>query len=390
MVTGPFDYTALLVAAGDPYPSYKWLRDEDPAHYSTTEDIWVITRFDDVAAAFRNWKTWSSARRGNLLHDRPERIGLTLGTTDPPMHETARGLVDQAFTTRTVAEMRPRIAALVARLVADARGKGSFEFVADISAPFNAAVLGGMFGVPETDFIRLRRWLDDFFLSERASEGIETKQMVAMRNLREYVHALAEKRSPAPADDLLSAMLMAEENGSKLALEQVVMTTMTFLTAGFESVNNLFTNLSHALAIHPGVWAQLRRDPELIPQFVEEAMRWDAPAQGFVRSPTHDVRLHGKTITENAQVLLHIGAANRDERNFKDPDVLDIHRPKQRHLAMGMGVHFCVGAPLGRMMAQLLFGELIKASRRWEVDTAQARRVTTPNFRGFSKLPMEI
>ncbi len=389
-MTEPFNYDALLVSADDPYPTYKWMRDEDPAHHSRTEDIWVITRFDDVAAALRDWKTWSSQRRGNLLHDRPERIGKTLGTTDPPAHETARGLVDQAFTTRTVEAMRPRIAALVARLVAEARQKGSFEFVADISAPLNAAVLGGMFGVPQADFIRLRGWLDDFFLSERAAEGIETKQTVAMRNLQEYVDALAEERIAAPSNDLLSAMLVAEENGSKLALEQVVMTTMTFLTAGFESVNNLFTNLSYALAVHKDVWTELRSYSELMPQFVEEAMRWDAPAQGFVRTPTHDVELHGKTIAENAQVLLHIGAANRDERHFANPDVLDIHRPKQRHLGMGMGVHFCVGAPLGRMMAQLLFGELIKASRRWEVDTAHATRVTTPNFRGFSKLPTEI
>jgi cytochrome P450 len=390
LVTEPFNYDALLISADDPYPIYKRMRDEDPAHYSATENIWVITRFDDVAAAFRDWKTWSSQRRGNLLHDRPERIGLTLGTTDPPAHETARGLVDQAFTTGTVEAMRSQIASLVARLVAEAREKGAFEFVADISAPFNAAVLGGMFGVPEADFIRLRRWLDDFFLSERASEGVETKQTVAMRNLREYVHALAEERMTAPSNDLLSAMLVAEDNGSKLAPEQVVMTTMTFLTAGFESVNNLFTNLSYALAVHPGVWTELRSNLELVPQFVEEAMRWDSPAQGFVRSPTREIELHGKTIAENAQVLLHIGAANRDERNFENPDVLDIHRPKQRHLAMGMGVHFCVGAPLGRTMAQLLFGELIKVSRRWEVDTANATRVKTPNFRGFSKLPTEI
>ena len=354
VITKPFNYSALLIAADDPYPTYKIMRDEDPAHYSTTEDIWVLTRFEDVAAALRDWKTWSSQRRGNLLHDRPERIGKTLGTTDPPAHATARGLVDQAFTTRTIEAMGPKITNLIARLVADARQRAPFDFVAEISAPVNAAVLGGMFGVPEADFIRLRRWLDDFFLSERASDGTETKQKIAMRNLRDYVSGLAEERLAAPSADLLSAMLVAEDSGNTLTTEQAVMTTMTFLTAGFESVNNLFTNLTYALAVHPGVWTALRADPGLIPQFVEEAMRWDAPAQGFVRTPTRAVALHGKTIAENAQVLLHIGAANRDERQFKNPDVLDIHRPKQRHLAMGMGVHFCVGAPLGRMMARLL------------------------------------
>ena len=389
-MTEPLNYTALLVAADDPYPTYKRLRDEDPAHYSTTEDIWVITRFDDVASALKDWRTWSSQRRGNLLHDRPERIGRTLGTTDPPAHTIARGLVDQAFTTRTVDAMRPSIVDRVRQIVTNVRQKESFEFVADVSVPLNAAVLGGMFGVPEVDFIQLRRWLDDFFLSERTTGEVETRQTIAMKSLREYVAELATERTRAPGDDLLSVMLRVEENGSKLAVEQVVMTTMTFLTAGFESVNNLFTNLAYALALHPHIWTALRNDVQLIPPFVEEAMRWDAPAQGFVRTPTRDVALHGKTIYESAQVLLHIGAANRDERNFKNPDVLDIHRLKQRHLAMGLGVHFCVGASLGRMMAQLLFGELIAVSRRWQVDSAAAARVKTPNFRGFSKLPTKI
>lgn len=119
-------------------------------------------------------------------------------------------------------------------------------------------------------------------------------------------------------------------------------------------------------------------------------MRWDAPAQGFVRTPTRDVTMHGKTIPEGSQVLLHVGAANRDERVFDKPDTLMLGRPKQRHLAFGLGVHFCVGAPLGRLMAQQLFEDLIGASRNWEIDTGQAVRVTTPNFRGFARLPLGI
>jgi cytochrome P450 len=119
-------------------------------------------------------------------------------------------------------------------------------------------------------------------------------------------------------------------------------------------------------------------------------MRWDAAAQGFVRSPTRDVPLHGKTIPESAQVLLHIGSANRDEREFPNPDRYDIHRPDQRHLGMGQGVHFCVGAPLGRAMAVFLFEELVKVQKRWEVDLNDAARVTTPNFRGFVRLPLTL
>jgi hypothetical protein len=383
-------YELLTVALEDPYPVYRWMRDNDPAHYSEVEDIWVLTRYEDVDNAFRDWKTWSSQRRGNLLNDIPDRVGKTLGTTDPPKHTFARRLVNKAFTPRTVANLGPKIRSLAQKLSAEARERGTIEFVADVSAPFNAAILGAMFGVPEDDFIQLRHWLDDFFLREKTSEGEEPKQQVAMRKLREYLAALADRRLAQPEDDLMSAMLLAEEDGQRLEYDQVVVTTMTFLVAGFESTNNHFTNLTYALALHPHIYREVKQNPDLIQDFVEEGMRWDAPAQGFVRSPLSDVPLHGKVIPEGAQVLLHIGAANRDNRQFENPDTFDIHRQNKSHLGLGAGIHFCVGAPLGRAMSQNIFAELLAASDRWDIDLGGAKRVTTPNFRGFSRLPLTI
>ena len=165
-------YRLSIASSDDPYPAYRVLRDSDPVHYSPPEDIWVLTRFEDVSKAFRDWRTWSSSRRGNLLNDMPERIGRTLGTIDPPDHRFARSLVEQAFTRGTVERLSPRIIALAGELAGRAREAGSVEVVADISAPLNASILGAMFGVPDEDFLRLRRWLDDFFLrDEPASEG---------------------------------------------------------------------------------------------------------------------------------------------------------------------------------------------------------------------------
>jgi cytochrome P450 len=188
----------------------------------------------------------------------------------------------------------------------------------------------------------------------------------------------------------MTAMLLAEEDGQRLEYEQVVVTTMTFLVAGFESVNNLFTNLAFALARHPEIFASIKSDKSIIPDFVEEGARWDAAAQGFVRSPTLDVELHDKVIPENAQVLLHIGAANRDDRQFPEPDRFDLAREDRGHLGFGMGIHFCVGAALGRKMTYILFEEILKASNQWDIDLNDAVRVTTPNFRGFSRLPISI
>jgi cytochrome P450 len=390
MTDTSFSYTLDLAAADDPYPRYRWMRDEDPAHYSPVEDVWVLTRYADCSAAFKDWKTWSSERRGNLLNDIPERVGKTLGTSDPPKHTFARSLVNKAFTPRTIAALQPTVHSLAKRLCARAREMGRIEFVADISAPFNAAMLGAMFGVPDDEFIQLRRWLDDFFQREKALPGQEPKQVVAMRQLRRYLGSLAEQRQAQPGEDLMTAMLMAEQDGRRLSLEQTVVTTMTFLTAGFESTNNLFTNLAYALSLHPQILAELRARPGLIPAFVEEGMRWDAPTQGFVRSPNRAVELHGKVIPEGAQVLLHIGSANRDEREFEAADRLDVHRPDQRHLGMGQGIHFCVGAPLGRAMTQTLFETWLPASTCWEVDLSDSARVTTPNFRGFMRQPLSL
>jgi hypothetical protein len=385
-----FDYELLIVASDDPYPTYRWMRDDDPAHYSKVEDVWVLTRYADCSAAFKDWKTWSSERRGNLLNDLPARVGKTLGTTDPPRHTFARSIVNKAFTPRTVAQLEPTIRSNAEQLAGRAREMGTVEFVDDISAPYNAAILGAMFGVPEAEFIQLRDWLDDFFKREVPAAGEEARQDVAMRELRQYMYRLADQRQADPGEDLMTAMLTAEENGQRLPVEQVVVTTMTFLTAGFESTNNLFTNLTHALALHPEALAEVKANPELIPALTEEGIRWDAPTQGFVRTPTRDIELHGRTIPVGSQVLLHIGSANRDEREFDDPDRFDIHRPEQRHLGMGQGIHFCVGAPLGRRMTQVLFEELLNRSTRWEIDLAVAARVTTPNFRGFTRLPLKL
>jgi cytochrome P450 len=386
-----FQYRLLIVAADDPYTDYKWLRDHDPVHYSEVEDVWVITRYHDVVAAFQDHRTWSSQRRGNLLNDLPERIGKTLGTTDPPRHTFARRLVNKAFTPRTIAQLEPKIRRLASTLAEQARQEGTFEFVSTVSTPYNASLLGAMFGVPDADFIQLRHWLDDFFLRVQVPEGQEPPQKIAMRHLREYLSALADDRLKHPQDDLMTAMLQAQDDsGHRLEYDQVVVTTMTFLVAGFESINNLFTNMTYGLAVHPHVFHALKTNPALMEGFIEESARWDAAAQGFVRSPNMDVELHGRTIPQNAQVLLHIGAANRDERFFPNPDTFDLARDPRGHLGFGMGIHFCIGAPLARLMTQALFHELVNVSERWEIDRARSRRVTTPNFRGFSALPLTM
>src|SRR5262245_49415296 len=292
----PEDYLFSVPQRDDPYPYYRELRDEDPAHYSATEDIWVLTRFADCVAAFSDWQTWSSQQRGNLLNDMPQRIGKTLGTTDPPRHTTARKLVNKAFTPRTVALLEPTIRAHARALAGAAREQGTIEYVHDIAAPLNANVLGAMFGMSEDDVLRMRPWLDDFFTREVPPDGGEPPHVAAMAKLRGALDDLATARATDPGDELISAMIAAEDEGARLSHEQVVVTTMTFLTAGFESTNNLLTNIAHALAQNEGLFETVRADLSLVGALAEEGSRWDSAAQGFVRTPTRDAELHGRTI----------------------------------------------------------------------------------------------
>jgi hypothetical protein len=386
----PAPYRLSTPQIDDPYPYYRQLRDEDPAHYSPIEDLFVITRFADCLAAFADWQSWSSERRGNLINDPPERIGRTLGTTDPPRHTVARKLVNKAFTPSRVACLEPAIRDLARRLSAAASRDTGMEFVGDFAAPLNAAVLGALFGLGEDEILELRPALDDFFTREEGTGDAEPPHVAAMATLRTFLERLAVERQRSPGDDLVSAMIAAEDEGTRLDLDQVVVTTMTFLTAGFESVNNLFTNMAGVLGTVPGLFERVKSDATLIPGFVEESMRFDAAAQGFVRCPTRHIDLHGTTIPEGAQVLVHIGAANRDERHFADPDRFDLDRPAVRHLGLGHGTHFCVGAPLGRVLARVAFEELLAGAYRFEPDFATATRVRTPNFRGFLHLDVAV
>lgn len=384
------DYRLSAPQLDDPYPYYRQLRDEDPVHYSATEDLWVLSRFADCLGALGSWQAWSSERRGNLINDPPERIGKTLGTTDPPRHTQARRLVNSAFTPRTVSELEPVIRTHARSLAAAARHADRVEYVHDIAAPITANVLGAMFGMSEDEIMEMRPWLDDFFTRDAPTDGVEPPHIAAMAKLRGALDELTRQRSKTPGTDLISAMIGAEEDGTRLSHEQVVVTTMTFLTAGFESTNNLLTNMAVALTAVDGLFDQVRSDLRLVPAFVEEAMRWDAAAQGFVRTPTEDVEINGRTIPAGAQVLVHIGSANRDERQFDDPDCFRLNRPTQRHLGLGHGAHFCVGAPLSRLLAQVCWEEVLPVATRWASNLETARRVTTPNFRGFTFLEIGI
>lgn len=369
----------------DPYPVYRVLRDEHPAYFVEQHGFWVLSRYDDVRAALRDWQSFSSAG-GNVVDDPPERVGRTLGTTDPPRHDELKAVVNTAFTVKRVTTLEGVMRTYVQELVAACRPRDSFDVVADLSAPFTSRVMGDLLGIPRADHDQMKAWRNAMVHREPNRMGFTEDGQAAFKDLLSYTLELVQRRKESLGEDLISDLVKAEAGGTRLSDDEIAVTALTVLGAGFQSMNYLVSNAVHALALHDGARRQVVADLRLVPQALEEVLRWDSPAQGFARTMTTDRELHGQLLRKGERVLLLMGAANRDDRTFPDAETFDIHRGQVRHLAFGMGTHFCIGASLGRLAGRIAVEELLTAVPDPAVDPSSISRIHSPTFRGFQRL----
>jgi hypothetical protein len=358
--------------AADPHPQYARLRERDPVHRSPLVGGWVLTRFRDVEAVLRDarfsaddrsWSRFEGIRRRN------ERAGVwpkdgfepSLLRLDPPDHTRLRRLVTKAFTPRAIAALEPRIEKLVAELL-DAVPAGGFDVIRELAYPLPVTVIAELLGVPREDLARFKHWSDEVV----RSIGVATlddlrRARRASDELSGYLATIAEERRSEPRDDLLSALLRAEEAGDQLTRKEVLSTCLLLLVAGNETTTNLIGSGVLALLRHPDQHARLREDPALLPNAVEEMLRFDGPVQLTSRFPLEDVAWPGgRVFRKGQQVLLGIAAANRDPEANPHPERFDVTRAEVRHLAFGQGVHFCLGAALARLEARHAIGALVR------------------------------
>ncbi len=387
----------------DPYPFYKRLREKDPFHRSRAADGFVLSRHEDILAVLRD-PSYSADernyRRFAKLIARFKRQGLnapyeddnaSMLRLDAPDHTRLRGLVNKAFTPRAVERMRPRIEAILKELLESRPARGPMELVTELGSPLPVRVIAEMLGVPPEDHERFRAWsneairslgdgkLEDRLAGQRASE-----------QLREYFGAVIEARRKAPKDDLITALTITEESGDKLKRNELLNTLSLLLIAGNETTTNLISNAVLALLRNPDQLELLRKSPDKVVPAVEEFLRYDSPVQFTSRLATHDHELRGHRVRRGQQLVLLLGAANRDPDVFADPDRLDVTRNDVRHLSFSHGVHFCLGAQLARLEAGLALEALITRFPKFKLLPQEIPWGTNTILRGPKALWIEL
>ncbi|MBI4985237.1 MAG: cytochrome P450 [Rhodocyclales bacterium] len=381
-----FDPFAAAVDA-DPFPYYKILRDEYPCFWSAEAGMWVLSRYADIVVALNDWQTYSSAQ-GNMMTELPNRAGSTLGTTDPPRHDRLRGLIQHAFLKRNLEAMAEPMRAIAKMVLVAVREREQFDFLEDFSSKFTVRVLFAVLGLPLGDEKQVRDQAVLMVQSDPVTRQKGPAHLAAFAWMTDYAAKVIEERRRQPQDDLISLFSQAEIDGDKLAEREVLLTTTTLIMAGIESLGGFMAMLALNLADHAAARRRLVAEPTLIPDAIEESLRYNTSAQRFRRCLQRDVTLHGQTMRAGDFVCLAYGSGNRDERQFPDPDSYDIDRKPKGHLGFGGGVHGCLGGAIARMACRIAFEEFLDALPTFRRVEAQLPWMPSSTFRSPLRLQL--
>ncbi len=380
----------------DPYPVFKRLRDERPLYYNEELNFYAVSRFADVESCSIDWQTFSSAR-GSVLEIIRSGMVVPRGMfifEDPPLHNLHRRLMARVFTARRVSVLEGRMREYCAAVLDPLVGGGGFDFVRDLGADLPMRVISDMLGIPEDDQVAVR---DHFDEGLRIEEGQAPDQMNAVTrsaDMSSFAPYITFRRQH-PADDLMTDLIEAtfvDETGVERQLddEEVLNYAMLLAAAGNETTTKLIGWAGFLLGAHPDQRRSLVDDPGLIPGAIEEILRYEAPSPVQARYVTRDVEVHDTTVPEGSALLMLNAAANRDERQFVDPDRFDVRRTIDHHVTFGFGLHFCMGAALARLEGRVALEEVLARFPEWEVDLAGAERVHTSTVRGWHRLPVVV
>jgi cytochrome P450 len=377
-----------------PYEIWRRLRDEAPLYRNDRHDFWALSRYDDVEAAHRDPATFSSAK-GTVLEIM--KMGIEAQNMmiflDPPDHGRLRTLVSRAFTPRRIDGLEPHIRELCAGLLDPHVGSGGFDFVQDFGAILPSMVISELLGVPDDQREEVRLAIDGTFHIEPGVGMINDTSLEARIALWEHLHAIVEARKAEPRDDMISDLVQAEvvdDDGStrRLTVEECDSFVNLLVSAGTETVARLLGWAAVTLDQHPDQRAELADDASLLPNAVEELLRYEAPSPVQGRWTTRDVELHGEVVPKDSIVLLLTGSAGRDERAYPDAERFDIHREFANHVSFGYGIHFCIGAALARMEGRIALEEALERFPDWQVDHDAAVRLHTSTVRGWHEVPV--
>ena len=382
-------YTAINEP--DPYPLYRRMRDEAPLYYNDKLDFYAVSRYAECERGLVDAKRYTSGRGGilELIKADVEMPPGNLIFEDPPAHDVHRSLLSRVFTPRRVAALEPKIREFCARSLDPLVGAGEFDFIADLGAQMPMRVIGMLFGVPEEDLESVRD-STDANLRTRAGEAMHVEEAPTFGS--EMFADFIDWRIDHPSDDLMTDLLHTEfedEHGvtRTLTRDEALLYTTVVAGAGNETTTRLIGWAGKVLAEHPGQRRELVEDRSLIPNAIEELLRYESPGPQIARYLPEDVELYGETVPEGSVLLFVVSAANRDERRWDEADQFDIHRNIGQHLAFGYGIHYCLGAALARLEGRIALDEVLSRFPAWDVDFERAHIAPTSTVRGFETLP---
>lgn len=386
----PYDYDFHE----DPYPYYRRLRDEAPLYRNSDQKFWALSRHADVVQGFRNSTSLSNKHGVSLdpisRNEHAHRV-MSFLALDDPGHLRLRTLVSKGFTPRRIRELEARVTEIAVQHLDAAVQSDHFDFVDDFAGKLPMDVISELMGVPESDRVRIRALADGVMHRDDGVKDVPAEAIQASADLMVYYADMVSSRRAKLSDDLTSALVEAEIDGDKLTDEEIIAFLFLMVVAGNETTTKLLANAAYWGFKNPDQLAPAFDDHSLVKPWVEETLRYDTSSQILARAVSADITMYDTTIPEGDVLLLLPGSANRDDRVFDDPDEYRIDREiGSKLVSFGSGAHFCLGAHLARMEAQVALTEFFKRVRGYEVDEANSVRVHSSSVRGFAHLPITI
>jgi cytochrome P450 len=384
----PYDFAI----DADPYPLWKRMRDEVPLYWNEKYEFFAVSRWADVEAVMLDWDTYRSGR-GSILEMIRAKVEIPSGVIlmeDPPAHTGHRSLLSRVFTPKKMLALEPQVRAFCAEVLDPLVGAGGFDFIEDLGKFMPMRVIGMLLGIPVQDQVAIRERLDD---SLRLEEGTEPESDYDAVESAQVFSDYITWRADHPSDDLMTELINAEfedETGTTRTLTHNEILTYVGLLAGAgnETTARLIGFAGEVLGRHPDQRHELAADASLIPNAIEELLRYEAPSPVQARYVQHDVEFHGQKVPEGSIMVILNGSANRDERHYADGDSFDIHREVGRHLSFGYGIHLCLGAALARLEGRVALDEVLTRFPEWDVDYDKAERAHASTVRGWETLPV--
>jgi cytochrome P450 len=370
----------------DPFPYYEILREQYPCYWSESGKLWILSRYDDIVQATRDWETFSSSQ-GNMIDELPGRAGATLGTTDPPRHDRLRALSQAAFARKNIEQFIAPTLDIADRALERICERRAFEFINDFSSQITVGVLFRTMGLPERDHAEIRRKVILAVSTDKSVKGRNPQHIAAFKELSDFLTAEVAVRRATPTDDLITHLAEAEIDGDRLSEREVVLTTATFVMAGVESLSSFMSMFALNLHDHPDARRRIVANPELIEPAIEESLRFNTSAQRFKRTVMRETELHGQRMHVGDKVALAFGSGNRDWRKFPNPDVYDIARRPQGHLGFGAGKHFCLGSQMARLVTAIAMKRFLERVPEYHLEVDEIAWNSSSNFRSPSALP---